>query len=300
MAHRGRLNVLAHTVGRPTSRSCASSRASGRSTQSSTTDEGGTGDVKYHLARDRRRGTTAVGRGHGHARAKPEPPRGGRPGRRGLDARRADRPLDRRGHPRSVRRAADPDPRRRRRSPARGSSPRRSTSEASPATRPAARFHLIANNQVGFTTDPHEGPLDALLERPGQGLRHPDHPRERRRPRGGGLCGPARHGVPAAVRPRRRRRPRRLPALRAQRAGRGRVHAAADGCADRRATDRRASSMPRGSSRRACVLGGRPRRWSRRRSTELRDAHERLKASIARAALGRARARSPRTPVVRS
>ena len=35
IAHRGRLNVLAHTVGRSYARSCASSRASGRSTRSS-------------------------------------------------------------------------------------------------------------------------------------------------------------------------------------------------------------------------------------------------------------------------
>ena len=42
-------------------------------------------------------------------------------------------------------------------------------------------LHLIANNQVGFTTDPREGAVDALFVRPRQGLRHPDHPRQRRR-----------------------------------------------------------------------------------------------------------------------
>ena len=35
---------------------------------------------------------------------------------------------------------------------------------------------------------PGRGPLDALLERPRQGLRHPDRPRQRRRSRGGGLA----------------------------------------------------------------------------------------------------------------
>ena len=38
--------------------------------------------------------------------------------------------------------------------------------------------------------------LDALLERPREGLRHPDHPRQRRRPRGGDLRRPARDRVP--------------------------------------------------------------------------------------------------------
>ena len=66
-------------------------------------------------------------------------------------------------------------------------------------------LHLIANNQVGFTTDPARRPLDALLERPREGLRRPDHPRERRRPGGGDLRGPARDGVPAPLRRRRRR-----------------------------------------------------------------------------------------------
>ena len=71
------------------------------------------------------------------------------------------------------------------------------------------------------------GPLDPLLERPRQGLRRSDRPRERRRPRCRGLGDPARDGVPRAVPPRRRRRPRRLPALRPQRGGRARLHAAA-------------------------------------------------------------------------
>ena len=59
--------------------------------------------------------------------------------------------------------------------------------------------------------------IDPLLERPGQGIRHPDRARERGRP--GGLPGrhAAGHGVPQGVRRRLRHRPRGVPALRTQR-----------------------------------------------------------------------------------
>ena len=42
-------------------------------------------------------------------------------------------------------------------------------------------LHLIQNNQVGFTTDPDDVALDALGLGPREGLRRPDHPRQRRR-----------------------------------------------------------------------------------------------------------------------
>ena len=45
-------------------------------------------------------------------------------------------------------------------------------------------IHIIANNQIGFTTGPTRGSLHHLLQRPGQGLRRTDHPRQRRRPGG--------------------------------------------------------------------------------------------------------------------
>ena len=95
-------------------------------------------------------------------------------------------------------------------------------------------LHLIANNQVGFTTNPNEGRSTRYSERPREGVRHPDHPCQRERPRGGDRRGSPRARLPAGVRSRHRRRPRRLPAFRPQRAGRSRLHAAADGRADRR------------------------------------------------------------------
>ena len=85
---------------------------------------------------------------------------------------------------------------------------------------------------------PDREPLDAVLERPRQGLRRPDRPRQRRRSRGGAERRSAGARLPGRVRPRLRDRPRRLPALRPQRAGRAGVHAAADGRADPATADR--------------------------------------------------------------
>ena len=106
-------------------------------------------------------------------------------------------------------------------------------------------LHLIANNQVGFTTDPERRALDAALVRPRQGLRHPDHPRQRRRHRGVPHRDTPRDGVPRAVRARRADRPRRLSPLGPQRGRRARLHPAAAVRAHRRApTGRRAVRGP--------------------------------------------------------
>ena len=137
MAHRGRLNVLAHVLGRPYE-SILREFEGERTIEAVVADpEGGTGDVKYHLGAEGTR-TTPAGEIAVTLAVEPEPPRGRRPGRRGPHARRADRPLDADGlHDPSVALpilihgdAAFP---------ARASSPRRSTSRTWTATRPAAR-----------------------------------------------------------------------------------------------------------------------------------------------------------------
>ena len=93
MAHRGRLNVLAHVVGLPYEAILREFEGE-RTIEAVVADqEGGTGDVKYHLGAEGTR-QTARRRDQRHARGEPEPSRGGRPGRRGPRARRADRPLD--------------------------------------------------------------------------------------------------------------------------------------------------------------------------------------------------------------
>ena len=139
IAHRGRLNVLAHTVGRSYA-SILREFEGERTIDALVSDpEGGHRATSSTTSRHRSRVQTDGGRDPGHRRGQPEPPRGGRPRRRGPRARRADRSLARRGHPRPDRRAPDPDPRRRVVRRARASSPRRSTSTRSTATRPAGR-----------------------------------------------------------------------------------------------------------------------------------------------------------------
>ena len=138
IAHRGRLNVLAHTVGRSYA-SILREFEGERTFDALVSDpEGGTGDVKYHLAASESR-PTRVGRRAGHAGRQPEPSRGCRSGHRGTRASRADRSLGRRRHPRPLGRACRSSSMATPRLPARGSSPRPSTSTRSTATRRAGR-----------------------------------------------------------------------------------------------------------------------------------------------------------------
>ena len=114
MAHRGRLNVLAHIVGRPYESILR--EFEGERTIDARRRRSRGRHRRRQVPPRRRRAPRRPPAGEidGHARAEPEPPRGGRPGRRGPRARRADRPLD--AAPalaRPDRRAADPDPRRR-------------------------------------------------------------------------------------------------------------------------------------------------------------------------------------------
>ncbi len=231
MAHRGRLNVLAHNLGR------RYETIFGEFEGTSTVEvvkavteipQGGTGDVKYHhgftkeyALRDGSGSvlvnlesnpshlefvnpvvlgaTRAAQTDRSEAIARARPARG-----------RADRAARRRRLPRPGRRRRDAQPAGARRLPGRR--------RAAPRAEQPGRLH---DRLRGLALDP-------LGVGPRQGLRRPDHPRQRRRRRGVHLRRAARDGLPRGVRPRRADRPDRLPPLRPQRGRRARLHAAGD------------------------------------------------------------------------
>ena len=259
MAHRGRLNVLAHVVGRPYETILREFEGERTIEAVVSSEEGGSGDVKYHLGAQGTRSTPAgdititLVSNPSHLEAV-DPVVEGR-----ARAEQTDRSSRQGYHDPSV---ALPilihgD------ASFAGQGSRRRDAQPRGARRLLDRRHAPPDReQPGRLHDrPGERPLDALLERPRQGLRHPDRPRQRRRSRGGARGDPARARVPAPLRPRRRRRPRRLPAARPQRAGRGRVHAAAPRGRDRGSSDR-ARAVRRAARRRRrphAGAGGRAR-----------------------------------------
>ena len=112
MAHRGRLNVLAHTLGLGYDSIIREFEGERTIDAVVATDEGGTGDVKYHLGAEGTRSTPS-GEITVTLAANPSHLEAVDPVVEGRDARGADRPLDARRPARPERRAADPDPRRR-------------------------------------------------------------------------------------------------------------------------------------------------------------------------------------------
>ena len=227
IAHRGRLNVLAHTVGRSYA-SILREFEGERSLDALVADpEGGTGDVKYHLSASESRMTEA-GEVQVTLAANPSHLEAVDPVVEGLArAEQTDRSAGAGIHDPTV------------------ALPILIHGDASFAGQgvvaetfnllavegytTGGTLHVIANNQIGFTTDPTEGRSTRYASDLAKGFDIADHPRERRRPGGRARGDPARTRVPRRVRPRRRRRPHRLPAVRPQRAGRGGVHAAAHG-----------------------------------------------------------------------
>ena len=114
MAHRGRLNVLAHTVGRPYAAILAEFEGEQTLAVDTAAPEGGTGDVKYHYGASGTYSTAVGPRRDRHALAQPEPPRVREPGDRGPRPRRPDHAQGARARARPGGRGAGGDPRRRR------------------------------------------------------------------------------------------------------------------------------------------------------------------------------------------
>ena len=151
-------------------------------------------------------------------------------------------------------------------------------------------LHVITNNQVGFTTDPAEGRSTRYSSDLAKGFDVPIVHVNADDPEAAISAVRLALAYRAPLRPRRRHRPRRLPPLRPQRAGRGRLHAAADGRADRTRTRRCASCTARSSSRRACSAPEEAES-ARGRGAERRCAR---RTSGCKASFGRGRSRRSR------
>ena len=231
MAHRGRLNVLAHNLGRAYETIWREFEGASSIEAVTTIPQGGTGDVKYHHGAQGTYQLPDESVGDRAAGVEPEPPRVRLAGRRGRHPRGPDHaPGPARPHRQQ---RGDPDhPPRRRRLPR----PGRGVGDAQPAgaRRLPGRRHAAPDpEQPGrLHHRPRGGALDPVGLRPREGLRRPDHPRQRRRRGRLRRRRPARVRVPPGVRPRRRHRPDRLPPLGPQRGRRARLHAARDGGED--------------------------------------------------------------------
>ncbi len=227
MAHRGRLNVLAHNLGRPYDTIFAEFEGASTLEAVTTIPQGGTGDVKYHHGTH---GSYELPGGEtiqvnlesnpshleyvsavveGATRAA-QTTRKGPPRPPGHRRRRPDRDPRRRLLPRPGRRRRDAQP--------------------AGARRLQGRRHRARHHQQPDRLHhrPRRRALHAVGLRSGEGLRRADHPRQRRRrPRLHERRAP-RFRLPQGIRPRRADRPDRVPPLRPQRVRRARLHAAGD------------------------------------------------------------------------
>ena len=181
MAHRGRLNVLAHTIGTPYEYILREFEGERTIEAVAADPEGGTGDVKYHLTAAGTR-TTASGKIGVRLVANPSHLEAVNPVVEGRTrAEQTDRSTrERRARP--VGRARGAAARRR---GVRRAGRRRGDVQPAPPRRLLDRRHAAPDHeQPDRVHDRSErGPLDALLVRPREGLRQPDHPRQRRRSR---------------------------------------------------------------------------------------------------------------------
>jgi 2-oxoglutarate dehydrogenase E1 component len=155
MAHRGRLNVLAHVLGRPYETILREFEGERTIEAIAADPAGGSGDVKYHLAAEGRRGTSA-GQISVRLAANPSHLEAVDPVVEGLTrSEQTDRSTRAVTHQTDVGLAVlihgDAS------FPGQGVVAETLNLQALPGYTTGGTLHLIANNQIGFTTDPEEG-----------------------------------------------------------------------------------------------------------------------------------------------
>ncbi len=236
MAHRGRLNVLAHIVGVPYGEILREFEGERTVGVVAIDAEAGTGDVKYHLGAD---GVfkTSEGKMRVTLAANPSHLEAVNPVVEGMTrARQTDRSSRDGAHDPSVAMpillhgdAAFAG---------QGIVAETLNLYALEGYATGGTLHVITNNQVGFTTDPAQGRSTRYSSDLAKGYDTPiihvnaDDPEAAL-----SAVSPPRSPTAGRLRPRRRDRPGRLPPLRPQRTGRGGVHPAADDRPDRPSSD---------------------------------------------------------------
>ena len=259
MAHRGRLNVLAHTVGRPYETIFAEFEGGRHVEAGQLTPEGGTGDVKYHHGAE---GAYRTGKSKAITVTLSPNPSHLEFVAPVVDGRARARQTQRRG------RDAHHDP-----TAAlpviihgdaafagQGVVAETLNLGALKGYRTGGTLHIITNNQVGFTTDMEDARSTRYASDLAKGFDIPIIHVNADDPEACLSRGAARDGVPRPVPPGRADRPGRLPAPRPQRGRRAGLHPAAHVRADQGAADRARAATPARWSAPACVTAGGGRR----------------------------------------
>ena len=226
MAHRGRLNVLAHNVGRPYESILVEFEGEQTLSADTAAPEGGTGDVKYHYGAS---GTYRTHSGRGVTVTMSPNPSHLEYVNPVIEGRaRADQTI------RKARELAhDPNAvlpvliHGDAAFPGQGIVAETLNLQALPGLHDRRHAPRDRQQPARLHHRPRREPLDPLRVRPRQGLRHPDHPGERRRRGGLRLRAAPGARLPPDLQPRRADRPDRLSPLRPQRDRRARLHAAA-------------------------------------------------------------------------
>ena len=278
MAHRGRLNVLAHNLGRAYETIWREFEGASSIEAVTTIPQGGTGDVKYHHGAQ---GTYQLPNDSSvivRLESNPSHLEYVSPVVEG--ATRAVQTSRQGPHAHIDNNAAIPiilhgDAA----FPAQGVVAETLNLQALDGYQVGGTLHLIQNNQVGFTTDPEEARSTRWASDLAKGF---DVPIIHVNADDVAACvvgRAARLRLPPGVRPRRRHRPHRLPALRPQRGRRARLHAARDGGQDQGEDAGARDLRRRSSSSRACSRRMRPTRSPRRSGTAWPSATARSRRS---------------------